>query len=84
MDQIIEIITNLFAQIAEWFQAFIQWIMSILPYNYIIDSNVIFLKKPSFGMAFFIRVCSYCIFFCIFTLNHTNTTIEFLLWTLVK
>ncbi|MBV6455527.1 MAG: hypothetical protein LMBGKNDO_00402 [Bacteroidales bacterium] len=29
MDQIIEIITNLFAQIAEWFQAFIQWIMSI-------------------------------------------------------
>jgi len=24
MDQIIEIITNLFAQIAEWFQAFIQ------------------------------------------------------------
>jgi len=27
MDQIIEIITNLFAQIAEWFQAFIQWII---------------------------------------------------------
>ncbi|OQB70283.1 MAG: hypothetical protein BWX93_00934 [Bacteroidetes bacterium ADurb.Bin139] len=30
MEQLIEIITNLFAQIAVWFQALIDWIMGLI------------------------------------------------------